>query len=110
MAAEWQLAQASPQMFKLIKRLTGLGAEEPAPPVRRPTKRRPAARDYAASGPAPLPDVVEGNEKEDWSLWQDSVDSQMQGLGPPSQAYQDTQPSELQDLDPFANVGKNRDA
>ncbi len=38
------------------------------------------------------------------------VDSQMQSLSPSSQINASTMPSELDDLDPFARVGKNRDA
>ncbi len=37
-------------------------------------------------------------------------DSQMQSLSPSSQINASTMPRELDDLDPFTRVGKNRDA
>ncbi|HSH89922.1 MAG TPA: hypothetical protein VK996_08035 [Ramlibacter sp.] len=95
-------------MLKLIKRLAGVKDPEPANPARRPRARKSSFSDLSA--PAPLPEVVEGNDETDWDMWKDSVDSQMQGLSRSDHQYQDTQPSELDELDPFSRVGKNRDA
>jgi hypothetical protein len=67
-----------------------------------------------ASEPAALPEVVaEGNTQADWSMWEDSMtamDSQLQGLMPTNRVFvRDTRPSQLDDLDPFASVGRKRD-
>ncbi|MFC5496237.1 hypothetical protein ACFPOE_01705 [Caenimonas terrae] len=86
-----------------------------AKPATRSTARpgAPARKEEPPALPeeASLPDVVEGNEHTDWALWEDSLnvlDSQMQGLTPSARIYErDKQtPSEFQDLDPFARVGK----
>lgn len=61
----------------------------------------------------PLPEVVEGNQEADWSLWQDSVefhDSQMQAAWPvtePGQLQGATPGTELDAIDAFASVHKN---
>ena len=63
--------------------------------------------------PLPVPEVVEGNEDSDWSLWEESVsfqDSQMQPVLPttkpmPMQAV--TRGIESEVIDPFATVHKN---
>ena len=61
----------------------------------------------------PVPEVVEGNDDSDWSLWQDSVefhDSQMQAAWPvtaPSPLQEATPSLELDAIDPFASVHKN---
>ena len=97
-------------MLKLIKRLVGIEPEKASPPVRparRPQRRGPSFRDM--SGPAPLPEVHEGNDHADWQLWKDSVDSQMSGFEHSQQNYEDTVPSSLDELDPFERV-KNRDS
>ncbi len=64
-------------------------------------------------GSLPVPEVVEGNDHTDWDLWEDSVialDSQMQSLGPSAKSYARKEaPSQLDDLDVFSRVGKNRD-
>lgn len=70
-----------------------------------------STRGPVAADPAPLPQVVEGNEHSDWALWEDSVmqlDSQMQGLTPSARIYapEKEAPSEYQDIDPFAKIGK----
>src|SRR5512133_1945723 len=63
--------------------------------------------------PLPLPEVVEGNDDSDWSLWQDSVefhDSQMQETWPVTEPgpLQGATPSiEPEAIDPFASVHKN---
>lgn len=63
--------------------------------------------------PLPLPEVVEGNEESDWSLWQESVafhDSQMQTAWPatvPDQLHEATPSIESTAIDPFASVHKN---
>lgn len=63
--------------------------------------------------PLPLPDVVEGNDDSDWSLWQDSVefhDSQMQAAWPvtePGQLQGATPSMEPDAIDAFASVHKN---
>lgn len=81
----------------------------------------PRADDAAAPEPdappaeaIPLPEVVsEGNTQADWDAWEDSMtalDSQMQGLLPEASIYvRDPGPSQLDDLDPFAGVGRKRD-
>lgn len=49
------------------------------------TSRAHNSSESPQTDPAPLPEVVEGNEDSDWALWEDSVafqDSQMQsGFG-----------------------------
>ena len=97
-------------MLKLIKRLVGMETGKPPPPARpaRRPQRSPSFRDM--SGPAPLPEVREGNDHSDWQLWKDSVDSQMSsGFGHSQQDYEDTVPSRFDELDPFERV-RNRDS
>jgi hypothetical protein len=94
-------------MLNFLKRLVGIRSE-PAPPPRKQKSRKRSA-DHRLSGPAPLPDVVEGNDQTDWDLWQDSVDSQHSSLSLRDSRYQETAPSELGEVDPFAKVGRNRD-
>ena len=55
--------------------------------------------------PLPLPEMKEGNEESDWSMWEDSVafqDSKMNSV------YPETRPAPLSPLepteDPFAKV------
>jgi hypothetical protein len=94
-------------MLKMLKRLAGL-EPEPAQRVKRVAAPKRRIRDY--SGPLPLPEVTEGSEPTDWDLWEDSVNSQMQGLSAsPKKSYADTVPSELDGLDPFSRVSKNSD-
>jgi len=63
--------------------------------------------------PLPVPEVVEGNEESDWSLWQASValhDSRIQPLWLATEpgALNETAPSPASAaLDPFASVHKN---
>ncbi|MDB5873838.1 MAG: hypothetical protein JWQ07_3280 [Ramlibacter sp.] len=97
------------KMLNFLKRLVGLEPEQADPPVRRRrSSRKQSARDLGE--PIPVPDVVEGNDQTDWDLWKDSVDSQMHSLSPEVSSYPDTAPSELNELDPFHRVGKNRDS
>lgn len=94
-------------MLKLLKRLAGI-EPEPARPVKRPAS--PKRRTAEETEPLPLPEVTEGNDHTDWDLWEDSVNSQIQGLEALRKRTQsDTIPSELDGLDPFSKVGKNRD-
>ncbi len=94
-------------MLKLLKRLAGL-EPQPARPVKR--AKRPKRRTLDETEPLPLPEVTEGNEATDWDLWEDSVNSQIQGLEALRKRNQsDTIPSELDGIDPFSKVGKNRD-
>ena len=66
-------------MFRFFKRS--------APRVE-PTETRTAARPSPPASrrtpqffpPAPLPEVIEGNTEADWSLWEDSVNSQLMPL------------------------------
>ena len=57
--------------------------------------------------------VSEGNDASDWALWEDSMtalNSQMQDLMPSAHIYvRETRPSQLDDLDAWSTVGKNRD-
>ena len=94
-------------MLNFLKRLMGIG-KAPDPPPRRKSPRRKAPS-RSMSGPAPLPDVVEGNDQSDWELWQDSVDSQHSSLSRQDSRYAETAPSELGDVDPFAKVSRKRD-
>lgn len=97
-------------MFNFFKR----SAPRPAKPAAKPAERQPSSP--AAVAPllpehVALPEVVEGNEHSDWALWEDSVmvlDSQMQGLTPSARIYEREKetPSEYQDIDPFAKIGK----
>jgi hypothetical protein len=102
----------------MLKFLKGLVMAAP-PPARtrarpRPNDRGPAANPPRAASfaPAPVPEVIEGNDEKDWALWEDSVvalDSQMQPLGGRASAYQSLLPSQYDELDAYARVGKNRD-
>ena len=61
--------------------------------------------------PAPLPQVLEGNDESDWAMWEDSVaflDSQMQPLTASETVYlrEEGRPSQFQDADPFSSIGK----
>lgn len=94
-------------MFKLLKRLAGIESE-PARPVKRAKRAKRHSSDETE--PLPLPEVTEGNDATDWNLWEDSVNSQVQGLEAMRRRNQsDTIPSELDGIDPFSKVGKNRD-
>lgn len=63
--------------------------------------------------PLPTPEVVEGNEDSDWSLWQESVafqDSQMQPgwfITEPVPIQGAAPSKESEFIDPFASVHKN---
>lgn len=103
-------------MFDWLKRRVSAAPSRPeAKPARKTAPAAnmpvPAAPPFAAS--MPLPEVVgEGNTQADWSQWEDSVlalDSQMQDLMPSSRVYaRDTQPSQLDDIDPFSSVRSKR--
>jgi hypothetical protein len=94
-------------MFDAIKRLLGLAPAETAPLSRK--RRRSKRMVDSASGPAPLPEVVEGNDETDWDLWQDSVDSQMQSLNSRSAPLRsDSAKTGYDEQDPFSGVSKNR--
>ncbi len=97
-------------MFNLLKRLVA----PPAKPVPRPPpRRRKASAPPSPSEPLPVPEVTEGNDHTDWDLWEDSVntlDSRMQSLTPSARIYgNENAPSQYDELDAFARVGKNRD-
>lgn len=97
-------------MFAWFKR-----KEAPPAPERRakpPAQRSPGA-DAPPADPAALPEVVaEGNTQADWSAWEDSMtalDSQLQDLPAADRVHvRDTRPSQVDDLDPFAGVGRKR--
>jgi hypothetical protein len=80
-------------MFDFFKRSTPTKTAEPRT---QPAKRRSAnerAR-YDPMEPLPKPEVTEGNEDSDWSLWENSVafqDSQMSDTEP----YPKTMPAPL---------------
>ena len=66
-------------MFRFFKRSAPRAAPtetRSAAKSSQPASRRPAP-DYP---PAPLPEVTEGNTEADWSLWEDSVNSQLMPL------------------------------
>lgn len=96
-------------MFKFLKRLA---APDPKP-VRRHQSAAKVARAEPSSQPAPLPEVTEGNDETDWSLWEDSMtalDSQMQSLGPSSRFTEKRdQSSDYQDIDAFSRVSRKDD-
>lgn len=97
-------------MFEFFRRSTAAPAKSATKAATR-TAPRTSARGPGVAEPAPLPQVVEGNEHSDWALWEDSVmllDSQMQGLTPSAKIYarEKDAPSEYQDIDPFAKIGK----
>ena len=63
--------------------------------------------------PLPVPEVIEGSEDADWSLWQESVAFQNSEMRAPWTA---TEPGQLHEaapsaqapaIDPFASVHKN---
>jgi hypothetical protein len=61
-----------------------------------------------------LPEVVaEGNTHADWSAWEDSMtvwDSQMADLMPSQRVYvRESRHGRVDEIDPFAAVGKKRD-
>lgn len=79
--------------------------------LERPASSR-TARPVAEA--APLPEVVaEGNTQADWSVWEDSMtawDSQLQGLAPSSRVQvREGRPSQMDEPDPYARVGRKRD-
>lgn len=63
--------------------------------------------------PLPSPEVIEGNDESDWSLWEQSVsfqDSQIQPAWPktkPMPMQGATPGSESEVVDPFASVRRN---
>lgn len=77
---------------------------------------RPAARDNSPREkkpprlpePLPVPEVVEGNQDSDWSLWEDSVafqDSQMQsdfGVLKVPEVRESSKGKQVDGADPFA--------
>ena len=73
-------------------------AEEMLPPVVKPTE------EAVISIWPPLPEVTEGNTEADWSLWEDSVNSQLQPLS----GFQDAgvRDTESGDITAFDQVGK----
>ncbi len=81
-------------MFDFFKRST---PAKTATPRTQPAQRRPAnerAR-FDPLEPLPKPEVTEGNEDSDWSLWENSVafqDSQMSDAEP----YPKTKPVPLE--------------
>jgi hypothetical protein len=103
-------------MLKFFKRL----AAPTTAAARRPSRDADDSRfaptlpsELGALDDEPMPQVLaEGNEQTDWSLWEDSVnalDSQL-GVLPTARIYvRETRPSQLDELDAFAAVNKNRD-
>ena len=94
-------------MFNFFKRA--------AVPEVKPRPRQAVTRSDASlvpAEPAPLPQVIEGNDESDWATWEDSaafLDSQMQPLTASETVYlreRDT-PSQFQDSDPFSSIRKN---
>lgn len=93
-------------MFNFFKRAAILRAK--------PGPRQAVARSSASlvpAEPAPLPQVLEGNEESDWAMWEDSVaflDSQMHPLAASETVYlrEEGRPSQFQDIDPFSSIGK----
>ena len=96
-------------MFDFLKRRTAA----PVPPPKRTsassgpsTRNPPKARQVAEpQSPLPIPEVKEGNEESDWSMWEDSVafqDSKMNSVYPETRPVplSPAEPSE----DPFENV------
>jgi hypothetical protein len=96
-------------LFDFLKRRTAT----PVPPPKHtsassgPSKHNPPkARQVAEpQSPLPVPEVKEGNEESDWSMWEDSVafqDSKMNSISP------ETRPAPLAAAepieDPFAKV------
>lgn len=88
-------------MFKFFKRLIPAAKASPARPAARPAASGTSRHDFV---PAALPEVVEGDSEEDWSLWEDSVNSQFLPLsGVRDTGFQDTDSAEVSAFD---NVGK----
>lgn len=96
-------------MFDFLKRR----AAAPVPPPKRAsassgTSKRNSPKPKQAAdplSPLPVPEVKEGNEESDWSMWEDSVafqDSKMNSV------YPETRPVPLATAepteDPFAKV------
>gem|GEM_PF-2194244 len=96
-------------LFDFLKRRTAT----PVPPPKRAQtnsgtsmRSTPKAKPMAdALAPLPVPEVKEGNEESDWSMWEDSVafqDSKMNSV------YPETRPVPLSSAepaeDPFAKV------
>ena len=100
-------------MFDFFKRLVAPAARPTTPAAKRtPTKRKAVSAEPMAAA-IPAPEVVEGNDRTDWDLWEDSVnalDSQMQSLTPSAKIYANkSASSQFDDIDVFSRVGKNRD-
>jgi hypothetical protein len=89
-------------MFKFFKRwASNADTSEARPAAKQPSRPAGRPRDYP---PPPLPEVTEGNTEADWSLWEDSVNSQLQPLsGFVDIAVRDT---ESGDITAFDQVGK----
>lgn len=95
--------------FKNSKTTQAKPAQTPAPNQTSSTtkERRLVPR------PLPAPEVLEGSEDSDWSLWQESVslqDNQMQALWPataPSELHEAAPSMDEPAIDPFAWVHKN---
>jgi hypothetical protein len=103
-------------LFDWFRRRKPAAAQRP--PLRAPAapavQRRTAPSAPEPAAPAPLPEVVaEGNTQADWSAWEDSMtalDSQMQGLVPSARIYvRETRPSQMDEIDAFGGVKRNRD-
>ena len=83
-------------------------AAKPSGPDALPQAKKPARLPETI----PEPEVVEGNEDSDWSLWEDSValqDSQMpSGFGAvkPDEARESPKDQADEKDDPFESVGK----
>lgn len=87
-------------------------ADTPAAKPSRPGASPQAKKPPRLPDPIPVPEVVEGNEESDWSLWEDSVafqDSQMPSdfgaLKPVQVREQPTDNGDNKD-DPFGSVRK----
>ena len=101
-------------MFKFFKRSLPAASRPSATASdssRGPRRQSPTIATRGFSDTVPVSEVMEGNEPTDWALWEDSMavlDSQMQSLTPSARIYtrEKEAPSEYQDLDPFAGVGK----
>ena len=98
-------------MVNFLKRTDVATATAAATPT--PSERLLHARERRRfPRPLPVPEVVEGNEDADWSLWEESVSLQNSQMQP---AWPKTEPMPLQGvmpaiesevLDPFAAVLK----
>jgi hypothetical protein len=83
-------------MFDFFKRSSSNGTAKAPRASAKPRSASSEGRNFDPLAPLPTPEVKEGNDDSDWSLWEDSVafqDSQMPGQ------YTETRPTPIHGAD-----------